>query len=526
MAAAAESGALIATRVARSTVSNVLGKFIALGLGFLITPFVLRRLGVANYAIWVLTGSVVGYGWLLELGISGAIIKYVAEHYAKGQVEKADEVVAAALCLYCALAVCAFAIVVTAAPLLAELFHLPVGQQRTMTELVYLMGSVTALSIPCTTTTAILRGLQRYDLVSGLSAVGGVTSGALTVLVLACGGGVISLAWLALVMVLVMQVPSLWLIRRVAPELHFRLRRPDRTLIKKVLSFSSSLLVLNVAGAVQSRTDDVIIGSFLPVTLMTPFALTRRLSSVPPIFAEQFTKVLMPLTSQLYATNAETHLRHVYRVGTRLTLAILIPVGSVLVILASPILVCWVGPAFAPYSTLVEILTVAAIVDASQWTAGSVLLGMARHRILAKVAMCEGIANVTVSIVLISKLGLLGVALGILIPKVAAALVIFFYSLRVIDISWADLVEQVLLPVSIPALPTVALLCAARLTVHPGSWIATSLISLAAIAVYFLVYLAVGSGRLERELAHSLVSELWIRVRFFMWRGEETDLQI
>src|SRR5215210_4950869 len=96
----AQKDAVIRRRVLSGTLANYVGQFVTLGTGFVLTPFVLHQLGASSYGLWVLAGSVVAYGSLLDLGISTAVVKYVAEYRARGETEQAHGLVATALCLY------------------------------------------------------------------------------------------------------------------------------------------------------------------------------------------------------------------------------------------------------------------------------------------------------------------------------------------------------------------------------------------------------------------------------------------
>src|SRR5262249_50375839 len=161
-------------------------------------------------------------------------------------------------------------------------------------------------------------------------------------------------------------------------------------------------------------TDEIVIGAFFPVSAVTPYAIARKLSEIAQMMTDQFLRVLVPLASELRADNDQIRLRSVYLTGTRLTLAIFLPFGCTLVILARPILTLWVGADYADYAHLVTILVVASLIDTSQWPGGSVLQGMARHRPLAIISVGTGVTNLALSIVLVRNLGLTGVALGTL----------------------------------------------------------------------------------------------------------------
>src|SRR5438309_1981765 len=89
----------IGRSVFRNTSSNFVGKFIALATGFLLTPFLLAKIGPATYGLWMLVASVLSYA-SIDLGLSSTIIKYTAEYHAKNEERKAASLIATALWTY------------------------------------------------------------------------------------------------------------------------------------------------------------------------------------------------------------------------------------------------------------------------------------------------------------------------------------------------------------------------------------------------------------------------------------------
>jgi len=495
---------VIRHRVLRSTASNFIGKFVALGSAFLLTPFILNQLGAGNYGLWVLVGSVVAYGSLLDLGIAGAVIKYVAEYRAKGKNEQVQSLLATALRLYCFIGLIAVVLSAILAPLFLNLFDVVPNERAMATALVLLSGITVGISIPCTLTMAVLRGLQRFDLVNLISSTSALLGLAIVVAVLLLGGGIVSIVAVNIPVILATQAVSVWLIKHTEPELRFGWRGAKRSWVRPILSFSSSLFVIDMATRLQTKTDEMVIGVFLPVSSITPYFLARRLSEVAQILTDQFMKVLLPLASELHAENDRARLRSLYITGTRLTLVFFLPVGCTLVILARQILTVWVGEAYADYAHLVAILTIAGLIDTSQWPAGSILQGMARQRPLAVMAICSGLANLALSIALIHPFGLTGVALGTLIPTTVVCLGLALpYSMGVIGVSTIQVVKEVLLPALLPAIPTVIWLYVLQHAIEPSSPFSIIVVAGTGLLVYLVGYLKWGASEVERQTCRS-----------------------
>lgn len=62
--------------------------FIGNGVNLLVTPLIVSNLGLTNFGLWSLTGTIAQYGILFDLGVSRAIMRYVAYYNAQGDREK------------------------------------------------------------------------------------------------------------------------------------------------------------------------------------------------------------------------------------------------------------------------------------------------------------------------------------------------------------------------------------------------------------------------------------------------------
>lgn len=486
--------------VLRSTVSNYVGNSVSLGVWIILTPFILHELGATLYGLWVLVSSVVAYASLLNSGITGAITKYLAEYRAREETERARSLIATAfgLCSVIGLIVVAFSALISS--LFPHFFNVP-AEKRTLAVYLFLVSGLRAgLSIPCATTSAVLRGLQRFDLVNFIGIVSTLLSALATVTVLFLGGSVISLVWAELLVMLVIQAPSIWCIHRAAPELRFGWRSANGHLVRTILSFSSSMFVLHLGGRLETKTDEIVVAAFLPIQAVTPYDISRKLSTVAQVLTDQFMKVLLPLASELHAQDKLARLRSLYIVSTRLTLAIFVPFGLILVILAQPILNVWVGTDYGGFGHLVLILTLASLIDTSQWPAGSILQGMGRHRLPALLSICSGLANLGLSIVLVQTFGITGVALGTLIPTSIVCLGFLLpYTMRLIGVGGREVVAEMFLPALIPAIPVGVLTFFLREIVKPSSLLSILAVVSIGLVFYLVGYFAVSARQLERE---------------------------
>lgn len=505
---------MIRARILRGAASNYAGKLSSLVVWFALTPFILHRLGPAGYGLWVLVGAVASYGYLLDFGIGGAVVKYVAEHAARGDASRANRLLATALRLYLVLGAGALAASLLVAPLFPRLFRIPASEHATAVQLVVLMGATVGITLAFTPVITALQGLQRYDLYNLVNAGGSLLTAAGTVVVLLLGGGVVGMVAVTIPVTLLMRLAALRLLRRVAPELRFGWRGADRRLVREIVRFSASTFAIQLSGRLNTKSDEFVIAAFLPVGVVAPYAVARRLGELAQLVTEQFLKVLMPLASELDARRDRTRLQKLYVAGTRTTLAILAPTVLALAILAGPILDAWVGPPYGRYAEVVVILAASGFVGTSQWAAGAVLQGMGRHHRIALALLLAGIVNVLLSVALVGPLGLRGVALATLATTTASSLgVVLPYTMRVIGIGPGRALRGIWLPGLLPALPAAGAMLGLRELLHPASPGALAAVAGAGVGVYGAVFLGMREAAEERAALRGLLTAVRRRVR-------------
>jgi O-antigen/teichoic acid export membrane protein len=498
---------VIVRRVAVGGATNFAGKAIGLGTWFVLTPFILDRLGAVEYGIWVLIGSLGSYGFLLDLGVAGAVVKYVAEFRARGDWSAAQAVVATAMRFYLVLAFVAITLGAVAALVLPMWLTIPSSDEAMTAVAIFLTGIGIGLSLAFMPASSVLRGLQRYDLYNLITTIGALLTAAGTVIVLIAGGGLVGIVAVSLPVTVLMQLVSILVIRRIAPQLQlgWGIRRagPWRGQVARITRFGSASLAMNASATLQTRTDEIIIAAFLPVALVTPYALARRLTEIAPLIPDQFVKVLLPLASELEAVRDTVRLQAVTVVATRLTLAIILPATLILITLGGPILAAWVGPAYAASADLVAILAVAALFRGFSWPAATLAQGMARHHPIALLSIASGLTNVGLSIVLVQAMGVVGVAYGTLIPTAIEAMIVLPYGMRVVGMAIGAGLRDTVLPPLLPAVPTLVVLLVMRGWLQPTG-IDALVPAAIGLVVYGGIYGLLGATRPEREMVRAI----------------------
>ena len=500
---------MIRERVLRASLTNWLTQVATLAIRFVLTPFILHRLGDTQFGLWALIGAVISQGDMLDFGIRAALTKYAAEYHSQGKFEHARRLIATSFFLYCGLGLLALLLAAIIAPIFSHLFNVPPSEQQTATIVVLLMGIQLAVTLPGGAPGAVLWGLHRYGLVNAMIMTSTVLSAAITVTVLLAGGGLTAMVAAGIPLAIGMLAGGIYLLNLVAPELRLSLGEARRDLVRSVLSFSSATFTIETAASLQIKFNEIIIGAFMPISAVSPYSLARRMSDVPQMAAVQMISGFIPLASEIQAGGGIDRLRALYLVGSRVTLAVCVPLAAVLIALAGPLLALWVGAQYSQYAPVVVILALTSVASITRQPGGLIVQGIGRHHRLAAAYVCAALANIAISILLVRPYGLLGVAVATLVSSIGLNLCyVWPFVLRLLNVRWLDFLNQALLPALAPVLPMAAVIYGISRFVEPSGIVSIGATAAAGLLTYAVVYLVFGAGDPERRLVRGMLANL------------------
>jgi O-antigen/teichoic acid export membrane protein len=224
-------------------------------------------------------------------------------------------------------------------------------------------------------------------------------------------------------------------------------------------------------------------------------------------------EVLFPTFVDHDTSNRVRRLQTIFLLGTRLSLATVIPIGGVLMLMAPQLVDAWVGPEFSGSVIVVRLLAFTVIVRVGNATAATLLKAAGRHRLVACANVGAAVVNLTISIALVTRLGLSGVAIGTLVPVVlASAAIVFPAGCRRVELPLRTVVAEALWPAIWPVAVMVAYV-EATVSFVGDSLVAVGAEMAAAAAVYVTTFVFFGLSRRERRFYFEKLAALTARWR-------------
>src|SRR5438093_1169905 len=495
-------------KIGWSVVLNWMALAVSISVAFFLSPFVVHNLGNVAYGIWTLVNSMIAYMGFLDLGMRGAVTRFVSKHRSQGEHLDASRTVSAAFWLRAAIGFVVLTSALVLPSIAIAVFRIPPEMQMATRWTVGVAGTSFAVTLAFGVFGGVLAALQRFDLLSGVGIVQTLLRAGGAIWLLKTGHGIVSLAVWELVVAVLANMALTMLALRVYRELQLLIRPPDSVTLRKLWGFGSYLLLVNVCGQVVYYTDNLVVGGFVSAAAVTFFTIAGGLLEYARQVVAALGGILFSLASSLEAQGQEPQLRRLLILGTRATLLVGMPIQIALFFGGHTFISLWLGPEYAAISgRLLQILLVAQLFAIANYTSFNVVCGLGKHKPVALMGVGEATANLLLSIVLVRRIGLEGVAWGTVVPSMGIHLLFWpRYVSKTVGIRIRDYVWQGWMRSALAVMPFgIACYLADRF------WVATSLTSfflhLAVMCPALLVGIAIN---FPDEISEQLRSRLWI----------------
>ena len=485
--------------VARNVWTRSVAYGVDAAIGLLILPFNIAHLGTTAYGIWMLSASITVYFSMLDLGYGGALVRFVASYRARRDAHGLNEILSTLLVVFIAVGVIAYALAALVAFNLDLLFKLTPDQAATGRTLLLIVGVNVAVRFVFGLYGSVVVGFQQYHLNNVTSIVTSLAVALVNVLVLLAGYGVVELvAATTLVRLLAYGVYRLNAYR-VFPALELRWQYVRLSRLREVSEFGAFMFLLEWAYRLNYSADILVIGALIGVPAVALWTPAQRLADVTLRLTNQLSEALFPLVVDSDAGRRAERLRLIFLQGTRLSLATVLPVAVGLACLAHPLLTAWIGSSFGETAIVLQLLAAVVVVRVGTSTASIVLKGAGLHRWLTLLIVGMGLANVAISVALARPLGLMGIAIGTLVPVAAvSALGIFPTACRRVGVPLTRALRDALWPAVWPAPIAGAALIATRAQL-PATLPAVAMQLAAGAVLYYGLFLLVAIDETERR---------------------------
>jgi O-antigen/teichoic acid export membrane protein len=497
--------------VARNVSTRYLAIVVEAVLGLVVLPFNVAHLGQSAYGLWMLTASITAYFSVLDLGYSGALVKFVAQYRAKRDYEALNDILSTTFVVFATFGAVTYLVAIGIAIFLGHIFHLSPEQLHTGRMVLLIISLGVATGTAFNVFGGVINGFQRYDLNNVVGAASSVVTAAVNVAVLAAGYGLVELVAATTTVRLVTYLIYRANAYRVFPGLRIRLSSFRRDRLREVTLFSVYMLVIDCANKMNYSLDAIVIGGFLSMSAVAVWTVGQRVAEMTQRLTNQLNDVLFPTVVDNSAAARKTRLQTIFVQGTLLSLGTVVPIAGAVMLMSGPLVHAWVGTEFSGSIIVLRLLSLVVIIRVGNATAGTVLKGAGRHRLVAFTNLTAAFVNLGMGIAVVRSLGLPGVAIATLVPVgIASTVVLFPAACRRVELPIWRALGQAVWPALWPAVVMAAFVLATR-DLIPVTLPAVAAEIAAACAVYGIVFIFFGISARHRHLYLSKAAELMHR---------------
>lgn len=480
-------------------------------IGIFMLPFNVAHLGQSAYGLWVLVASITVYFSMFDLGYGVAQVRFAAKYRAQGDVKALNEIASTMFCVFSGIGLLTFLVAGVIALNLDNFFELTPAQVRTGQIVLLFISAYVALGFPVSVFGGIVNGFQRQYMNGGVALVTAIVVALVNVAVLLAGYGLAELVAATTGVRILSYLAYALNAYRVFPALSIRPRFFNRERLREITGFSVFILIIDLANKLNYSTDTIVIGAFMGTAAVAVWAVAQRLIEIVQRITDQLNGALFPVVVDTSTVERVDNLQKILIQGTRLSLAMVVPLATVLGLTARPLVNLWVGPNFEGSVSVIYILSIVVALRVGNATSTVILKGSGLHKILALSNLGMAISNLVLSVVLVRWYGLIGVAIGTLIPMVVFSMfVVFPAACRRVQLSRWTVIRNSVWPAAWPAIVMAGFILLAR-QYRDASWSWMIIQAVLAAGIYAALFLRFAISRDERDWYFNKVKEVFRR---------------
>ena len=468
----------------------------------LLTPMYLKYLGIERYGLYQMVYSVAQYILILDFGISTTMVRYISMYHAHDDYESESNFAS-----HCLTIVISVIIVVGIIGTLINSNLLKIYPSITKEEAstAHTIFSVMVLTIAITIIEHFLQGIimayEHFSIVRLISLLKIISKVVITIAFLLIGLDVISIVisdlLVALLSISLLGIYSFGFLR-----FKIRLTKFSKVLFLSILSFMFAIFLQSVVSYVNNVVDKTILGIMTTKKDVAVYSVALTFITLFNSLPSAISGVFLPQATRLVSRDADRDslTKFVVRPG-RYQFMICGAVIIGFIILGKDFIILWAGKNTIQAWAVALIIMIPNMIPLIENTIISILDAKKKRLFRSIVLLGISIVNVIVSIILVSKYGMMGAPIGTAFSFVVGyGLVLNIYYDRIIGVNVVKMFKQIFSKIWICLLLTAAVMISIDHYLIIGlSWISLIIKGILFCVIYGGLLLVFGLNEEEKK---------------------------
>lgn len=415
---------------------------------FIYTPIMLRLLGQAEYGLYGIAHSIMGYIGLLNFGIGGSIVRYLAKYRAAEDYQQEARVAGLFIKIYSVLSL----LILAAGSLFAaniELYSrsLTAEEVQTLRILVILMTLNTAVMLPFSVFSSVVIAHEHHIFNKLVGVLSTVASPVLNIILLYCGFGSVGLVVSATAVNLITcSLYTVYALRKLKMRPSFQKAEPG--LLREILKFSAFVFLASIVDTLYWTTDKLIIGWAKGTKETAVYNIGATFNVYVTALSSAISGLLVPkLTKMVVKEAPKEEFSGIFIKVGRLQFIIISFIVSAFVVFGRQFIALWAGPEYGR-SYYVALLTMIPVtIPLIQNTGINILYALNKHQFRSIVYACIAVLNVALTFWWVERYGIIGAAMATCLAYILGNILIinWYYHKKIgidIPLFWINILKM------------------------------------------------------------------------------------
>lgn len=393
------------------TYLNIIANLI---VGLVYTPIMLRLLGQAEYGLYSLLGSMVGYLSILDLGLGNTMVRYTAANRANGDRTREAKLNGLFLCIYLVISLVA----ITAGFILyfnldvmfgAKLTAEELGKARAMTILLIVN---LAFTFPLSIFGSVIQAYERFVFLRLVNIIRTLINPCLVIPFLMMGYGSVMIVAVTTLLNLSCLLSNVWYCFKYL-HIKFRIGHYSSAFIKEVSAYSFFIFLNAVMDKIYWGTGQFVLGITRGTVDVAIYAVAVQFLMMYMQFSTAISGVLLPKVTMMVTNGASKYKLSVLfiKIG-RLQFIIIGYILSSFVIFGQEFISLWAGDNYSSAYPMIILLMGAMFIPLIQNAGIAILQAMRLNRYRMTVYSVVAFLDLFISFPLAYLWGGFGCAIG------------------------------------------------------------------------------------------------------------------
>ena len=422
------------TRLIRNSLFNLFNTFFLMMVTWVLSIWIARRLGPANYGIFNLVLWFAGtVSWIVGMGLIHAVTKFVAEHDGKNERATIRAIIFFVLKIEVALSIVTTGVLIFFRTPIADYFFTPNESFFFfLAALGLLPGVITAIF------SAAIEGIQKFEYFTWSSLVITPFSVAAKIAVLLAGKGISGLLVVMLIFSCINAVFYFFVLRKEGILGRGLTGALGAGLKKRLHGYNSSVMAILLCDKiVWDKSENFFLGRLCSAAEIGYYNLGFNVAKTfMNILPNTFWRVLFPAMSGYFGSGDREKMKRLYFITTRYLAFVSFPVGVAGAILAYQLLFYLYGYDFVDAQRALQIIFICSILSSMNEPGSAILYGYEKQHFILKYGLVLAVVNIVLDIFIIKRYGAVGAAVCYAVTTTLGSVGGLIYTCRTMKLSY------------------------------------------------------------------------------------------